>query len=280
MLSDLAQKAFSQGKTYEQMLSTAKAKGAELTQADKAELKKQYDNLKKQSEDIKAVKNTQNNTLLAILDKYGIDKNSKDAKRYQKELKDAQKNGTEQGQQYIDKLAKKINDGTLKVSNEASKVGKQSKEKFESHKADLKVDTKSADNILSRFMRSIPSFKDMKLNLKTDKKKFRIGDFGFDIGLFARGGFPDSGQMFIAREAGPELVGRIGRRTAVANNDQIVQGIASAVRSAMAGVNSPSNGGTTRITVQNVLNGKAIGESVIEYHNGKVKQTGHSPLLF
>lgn len=280
LLSDLAQKAFSQGKTYEQMLSTAKAKGAELTQADKAELKKQYDNLKKQSEDIKAVKNTQNNTLLAMLDKYGIDKNSKDAKRYQKELKDAQKNGTEQGQQYIDKLAKKINDGTLKVSNEASKVGKQSKEKFESHKADFKVDTKSANNILSRFMRSIPSFKDMKLNLKTDKKKFRIGDFGFDIGLFARGGFPDSGQMFIAREAGPELVGRIGRRTAVANNDQIVQGIASAVRSAMAGVNSPSNGGTTRITVQNVLNGRAIGESVIEYHNGKVKQTGHSPLLF
>lgn len=280
LLSDLAQKAFNQGKTYEQMLSTAKAKGAELTQADKAELKKQYDNLKKQSEDIKAVKNTQNNTLLAMLDKYGIDKNSKDAKRYQKELKDAQKNGTEQGQQYIDKLAKKINDGTLKVSDEASKVGKHSKEKFESHKADFKVDTKSANNILSRFMSSIPSFKDMKLNLKTDKKKFRIGDFGFDIGLFARGGFPDSGQMFIAREAGPELVGRIGRRTAVANNDQIVQGIASAVRSAMSGVNSPNGGGTTRITVQNVLNGKAIGESVIEYHNGKVKQTGHSPLLF
>lgn len=280
LLSDLAQKAFSQGKTYEQMLSTAKAKGAELTQADKAELKKQYDNLKKQSEDIKAVKNAQNNTLLAMLDKYGIDKNSKDAKRYQKELKDMQKNGTEQGQQYIDKLAKKINDGTLKVSNEASKVGKQSKEKFESHKADFKVDTKSANNILSRFMSSIPSFKSMKLDLKTDKKRFKIGDFGFDIGFFARGGFPDSGQMFVAREAGPELVGRIGRRTAVANNDQIVQGIASAVRSAMSGVNSPGAGGTTRITVQNVLNGKAIGESVIEYHNGKVKQTGHSPLLF
>lgn len=280
LLSDLAQKAFSQGKTYEQMLSTAKAKGAELTQADKAELKKQYDNLKKQSEDIKAVKNTQNNTLLAMLDKYGIDKNSKDAKRYQKELKDAQKNGTEQGQQYIDKLAKKINDGTLKVSNEASKVGKQSKEKFESHKADFKVDTKSANNILSRFMSSIPSFKSMKLDLKTDKKRFKIGDFGFDIGFFARGGFPDTGQMFIAREAGPELVGRIGRRTAVANNDQIVQGIASAVRSAMSGVNGPNGGGTTRITVQNVLNGRAIGESVIEYHNGKVKQTGHSPLLF
>lgn len=282
LLSDLAQKAFGQGKTYEQMLSTAKAKGAELTQADKAELKKQYDNLKKQSEDIKAVKNTQNNTLLAMLDKYGIDKNSKDAKRYQKELKDMQKNGTEQGQKYIDNLAKKISNDSHKVTNEVDKTSKNSKKQFESHQAEFKVNTKPATNILDAFMRSIPSSKPMKLDLKTDKKRFKIGDFGFDIGLFsyATGGFPDTGQMFIAREAGPELVGRIGRRTAVANNDQIVQGIASAVRSAMSGVNSPGAGGTTRITVQNVLNGKAIGESVIEYHNGKVKQTGHSPLLF
>ena len=49
---------------------------------------------------------------------------------------------------------------------------------------------------------------------------------------FAEGGFPDHGEMFIAREAGPELVGRIGSRTAVANNDQIVQGITYGVSSA------------------------------------------------
>lgn len=282
LLSDLAQKSFNQGKTYEQMLSTAKAKGAELTQADKTELKKQYDNLKKQADDIKAVKQEQYNALMSLLDKYGIDKKSKDGKRYANELKDAQKNGTEQGQQYIDKLAKKISEDSSKVSNEVDKTSKNSKKQFESHQAEFKVATKTATNILDAFMRSIPSSKSMKLDLKTDKKRFKIGDFGFDIGLFsyATGGFPDTGQMFIAREAGPELVGRIGRRTAVANNDQIVQGIASAVRSAMVGVNGPSNGGTTRITVQNVLNGKAIGESVIEYHNGKVKQTGHSPLLF
>lgn len=49
---------------------------------------------------------------------------------------------------------------------------------------------------------------------------------------FASGGFPETGEMFIAREAGPELVGSIGRKTAVANNDQIVAGIASGVASA------------------------------------------------
>lgn len=49
-----------------------------------------------------------------------------------------------------------------------------------------------------------------------------------NISAYASGGFPDYGEMFIAREAGPEMVGRIGNRTAVANNDQIVDGIASA----------------------------------------------------
>ena len=49
---------------------------------------------------------------------------------------------------------------------------------------------------------------------------------------FANGGFPDEGQLFIARERGAEMVGSIGSRTAVANNDQIVKGIASGVASA------------------------------------------------
>lgn len=50
---------------------------------------------------------------------------------------------------------------------------------------------------------------------------------------FANGGFPDTGQFFIAREAGPEMVGKIGNRTAVANNDQIVAGIQQGVYNAM-----------------------------------------------
>ena len=54
---------------------------------------------------------------------------------------------------------------------------------------------------------------------------------------YAEGGFPERGQMFIARESGPEMVGTMGGRTAVANNDQIVQGIAGGVASAMSGQN-------------------------------------------
>lgn len=46
------------------------------------------------------------------------------------------------------------------------------------------------------------------------------------------GGFVGTGQMFIARESGPELVGKIGQQTAVANNEQIVEGISSGVKDA------------------------------------------------
>jgi len=41
---------------------------------------------------------------------------------------------------------------------------------------------------------------------------------------YAAGGFPSQGEMFVAREAGPELVGRIGNNTAVANNGQPIDG--------------------------------------------------------
>lgn len=51
-----------------------------------------------------------------------------------------------------------------------------------------------------------------------------------EVPAFEDGGFPDMGQFFLARESGAEMVGQIGRRTAVANNDQIVSGITNGVR--------------------------------------------------
>ena len=58
-------------------------------------------------------------------------------------------------------------------------------------------------------------------------------NLGKNIFGFADGGFPDAGQLFIAREAGAEMVGSMGGHTAVANNDQIVEGIREGVEAAM-----------------------------------------------
>lgn len=99
------------------------------------------------------------------------------------------------------------------------------------------------------------------------------------IRLMAEGGLPDVGEMFIARERGPELVGNIGRKTAVANNDQIIAGIESGVYRAVVAANSGNKGGTQTIRIINEIDGDVVGEKVIQYHNGKVMQTGFSPLL-
>lgn len=58
--------------------------------------------------------------------------------------------------------------------------------------------------------------------------------FTTTISAYASGGEPSTGELFIARESGPELVGRVGNRTAVANNDQIVQMVEGSVANANA----------------------------------------------
>jgi hypothetical protein len=96
---------------------------------------------------------------------------------------------------------------------------------------------------------------------------------------YAQGGFPSVGEAFIARENGPELVGSIGRKTAVANNDQIITGIESGVYRAMMAASANKQGGSQTIRIINEIDGDVVGEKVIQYYNGKVLQTGVSPLL-
>lgn len=63
---------------------------------------------------------------------------------------------------------------------------------------------------------------------------------------YAAGGIPDYGQLFWAREAGPELVGTIGGSTAVMNNDQIVASVADGVYKAVKA--AMGNGQSVNVT--------------------------------
>lgn len=89
------------------------------------------------------------------------------------------------------------------------------------------------------------------------------GSSGDDVDGYATGGFPTPGQLFLAREAGPELVGSIGGRTAVANNDQIVQGIAQGVYDAVVKAMEATAGNGQPIVVE--LNGDKVGRSVTNW---------------
>ena len=87
-----------------------------------------------------------------------------------------------------------------------------------------------------------------KLNIKlphfnfTTTKKTIFGQSinwpKLSVDWYAQGGFPDMGQLFIANENGPEMVGTMNGRSAVANNDQIVEGVASGVSRANAEQNA------------------------------------------
>lgn len=130
--------------------------------------------------------------------------------------------------------------------------------------------TDAMDTIKKNF--KIPSLPKIKLEVTWDTKVGAIKKAVYEAlglpgfpklswGTYAAGGFPAVGEMFIAREAGPEMVGRIGSRSTVANNDQIVEGITAGVYQAVVAAmnNSQGRGGQS---VNVYLDGKQIYASV------------------
>ena len=106
----------------------------------------------------------------------------------------------------------------------------------------LRFDNWSAYNSGYEFGKSIANGVNngVKWNLKSTIKAIDTSNWStakqYKIYAYANGGFPDMGQMFVARENGAEMVGRIGNRTAVANNDQIVQAVSQGVANAVSKV--------------------------------------------
>lgn len=118
----------------------------------------------------------------------------------------------------------------------------------------------------------LPEFPKIKLSVEWDTNVGKVKTAVYKaLGLegwpklswstYATGGFPSMGEMFIAREAGPEMVGTIGSRSAVVNNDQIVEAVSRGVYSAVVAAMSSNNGnGSQNVNVY--LDGKQIYTSV------------------
>lgn len=117
---------------------------------------------------------------------------------------------------------------------------------------------------------------------------------------YATGGFPKVGELFYARESGAELVGTLGGKTAVANNDQITAGIAKAldnsadrlmsslsaydrVRAGAADSNTVKSetSGQTQFMFSPVIkiDSKVITQAVVEGINNITRSSGNSPLI-
>ena len=101
---------------------------------------------------------------------------------------------------------------------------------------------------------------------------------------YATGGFPSTGELFIARENGiPEMVGRMGSRSAVANNGQIVDGISSGVEIANEAVVNAVMAMGQMITkavndkdTNTYLDGQVIAKGIYSYSERVQKDRGYS----
>lgn len=286
LISDCIAKSLQLGLSYDEMTKKMGSAWDTMTDKEKESLETQYNDLKKAKDTEKELINNQKDALLKVLDDYNIDRSDKQAKQWKQELEEAQKNGSEQGQEYIDNLVKDLTTGKIKTDQQGDEIGKGFKSNLEKNIAYFKSDDVDARSKLDALNRLTLQDKVAWLEFKSKTNGFKLvngivgGEGIVSIKEFANGGFPDMGQMFVAREAGPELVGRIGKKTAVANNDQIVSavsgGVYNAMRSAMAGM---SGGGKFEIHTTVEIDKKAVGKSVVDYNNGIVKQTGKSPLL-
>ncbi len=103
---------------------------------------------------------------------------------------------------------------------------------------------------------------------------------GYDpIPTYAKGGFPERGQLFIANETNvPEMVGVIGGRTAVANNDQIIEGVARGVYEAVTAALNNNSQSNIHVTLE--LDGKVLYDSVVAEDKNNARRTGRALLAY
>lgn len=162
-------------------------------------------------------------------------------------------------------------------------VSNEWKEKVISAGRTLKIGISFATNALKNLWSSVSTFFSGKtVNVKTKGSTTKKADGGVFSGgswkpikKYAVGGLPNMGQMFVAREAGPELVGNLGGHTAVMNNDQIVasvsDGVYRAVKAAMG------NGQPVNVTFKVEADSKGIFKVTQEEARQFFNRTGTAP---
>lgn len=253
---------------YKQLKTLFAQQGIEMSDEQIRQIANQYSNLNSANEKIRVEEANQKKKLLAMLKEHNIDVDSEEGKEYAKKLKDAQKNGLSAGEEYLKETTKGFNKKKKDVTDEADKIGKGAKEAIEDEKNQAKLTVKTSDatkaieKVQTKASKNLSST--LTINPKLAKTGIKIGDSRVAISMYASGGFPNVGEIFMARENGiNEMIGRMGGRSAVANNDQIVDGIEAGVFNAVVRAFQLLNlGGNNQASYNEII--VKLGEEIIE----------------
>ncbi len=132
----------------------------------------------------------------------------------------------ENGRFIVEGLAQGIDDSAPKVTNSFDSLFSNIGNKLNSFTESALSTARSFVARLEQILSSV----EMGMGVSTSMSDVAK----VSLKAYASGGFPSKGEVFVAREAGAEMVGNIGNRTAVANNDQIVESIRVGVYDAVS----------------------------------------------
>lgn len=268
------------------LLAKLEASGVQLNETQKNLLREGCDDWKAKATEKEETLDTSMNNLIENLLKGLEHMNGESSSRAIELINILKDGGIEGGSELCQKLAKSLEDNGGKVTDETMEIIELILAMVNNNKpvAEINVVGQSAEAIKAvvKIMQDNVGKLELPIWLKPMSTPFEILGNHINLKLnnvYADGGFVDTGELFVAREAGPELVGRINGKTAVANNDQIVSSISSGVYNAMIGAMSKGNRNNTTVTAIFQVDGKQVAKQVINAHNKEVMQTGRSPLL-
>lgn len=271
-----------QALSYDSMLTYLEESGIVLNEREKSHLEQQYALWVENAQKTEQVEKSKFEKLQTLLNSQFDKMNEDERLKLQDSIAILTKGGTAGGFELCDKLSKSLAANNGKITDETQGIIDEINEMAEKTDPRISVGTnppsEEVKNITKNAQTNLGKLL-LDICLGSERKGFEIGGKMFKINFLADGGFPDTGELFIAREAGPELVGRINGKTAVANNDQIVSGISSGVYNAMVSAMSRSHRANTTVTAIFQVDGKQVAKQVINAHNREVMQTGRSPLL-
>lgn len=253
-----------QQKQYSQFLGALQQNGVDITTEKASQYRAMYESFSQYNIEVNSEQGRQYSRFLSKMDELGIDIQSKEGQQHTKSYLEASKAGTEIGDEYISRMKKGVS--SKDINSELDAIINKAKNKVDSKPVYMTIkaymDKYSLDNVVHAMSSAVSS---LKFHLNVDSVQSK-GSASMYYTQYATGGFPNIGELFIANEKGPEMIGKMGNRNVIANNNQIVAGIEAGVtRGTIAALERAKSGTQSgNVVIENHIHVDVDGREIAE----------------